>query len=46
MKNITLILFNLLVINFVSNAQNKVVRLEIMGKAYTVTKVFPEEILG
>ena len=46
MKKITLILFNLLVINFVSNAQNKVVRLEIMGKAYTVTKVFPEEILG
>ncbi|MFY8091634.1 MAG: hypothetical protein ACOVMI_10300 [Chitinophagaceae bacterium] len=46
MKKTTLFLLNLLFVSFALNAQNKVEHLEIMGKAYTVTKVFPEEILG
>ncbi len=46
MKKLKLFVLNLLFVSFALNAQNKVEHLEIMGKAYTVTKVFPEEILG
>lgn len=46
MKKIVLgILYSIICIA-ISNAQNKVETLELMGKKYTVTKVFPTEILG
>ncbi len=46
MKKIIIGIVSLLFVSLQLQAQNKVEKLTVMGNTYTVTKVFPEEIIG
>ena len=46
MKKITISILSFLFVSLQLQAQNKVEKLTVMGNTYTVTKVFPEEIIG
>ena len=46
MKKIIFSFLFTILINSIAISQNKVESLDLMGKTYTVTSVFPEEILG
>lgn len=46
MKNFILVFVGLFGAIQVSNAQSKVEKIDLMGKTYTVTNNFPEEIMG
>lgn len=46
MKKITISILSFLFVGLQLQAQNKVEKLTVMGNTYTVTKVFPEEIIG
>ena len=46
MKKIIVGIFCFLLLQFKIHAQNKVEKIAVMGKTYTVTKAIPEEIVG
>ena len=46
MKNFILVFVGLFVTIYASIAQSEVEKIELMGKTYTVSKNFPQEILG
>lgn len=46
MKKIFLGIFCFLIVHLKILAQNKVEKITVMGNSYTVTKLYPEEILG
>lgn len=46
MKKLSIILHFLMIGIFFSHAQKKVEKIELNGDTYTVSKVFPKEILG